>query len=195
MAVAHRMLQGKTQEPEVHRGRDRGESGRRSRPRTGVCNESSAGCAACRTVAGQNYDTGRLRARGRPSGCRSPQSAGPRCRSAPTCAAAWLLITLLPLNVWAAPALITPRNAPVSGGHTLTITGYSIDDFGLGMSYPKVRFGGTAALSTTWVSQTAIKAILPPGMLLPHARIGRWLKMMNERAYVLRPASLRTRMP
>ena len=191
MAVAHGMLQGKTREPEVHGGRDRGESGRRSRPPTGICDESSAGCAACRTVAGQTYDTGGLPARGRPSRCRSPQSTGPRCRNAPICAAACLLITLLPLNVWAAPALLTPRNAPVSGGHTMTITGYSMDDFGTGLSYPKVRVGGTAALTTTWVSKTAIKAVLPPGILLPHARMGRWLKIMN----VLMLCAVRTTMP
>jgi hypothetical protein len=140
---------------------------RRRAPQTAACHTEGPGAGSA-TAAGQDVQargTTQMRACGRAQSWRQVRSTGSaQRRSVPTCAAACLLLAL-PLHVWAAPALLSPRNAPVSGGHTLTITGKDYDNFGAGLSYPKVRVGGTAVPTTTWVSKTSLTAILPPGML------------------------------
>jgi hypothetical protein len=68
---------------------------------------------------------------------------------------------LLP-HVWAAPSAVSPQNAPIAGGRTITILG-GPGDFGTVKSLPDVRMGGSAASSTTWLSETSILAILPAG--------------------------------
>lgn len=176
MPEAPRIVPGKPQEPEVHGRRDSVENHRRS-PRTLNCNapDGQTGHSTCSMAAGlrrQRCNAGHLRTSSRTSHCRpTHNSRGARRLSASTCAAACLLMTVLPLQVWAAPAVVSPRNAPVSGGHTITITGTNVDDFGLGLSYPKVRIGGTAAPATAWVSKTTITATLPPGTLLAQANV------------------------
>ena len=67
------------------------------------------------------------------------------------CVAGCLALLLLPAYVWGAPSSLNPRNAPTSGGNTITVIGISgqgLDEFGLAESQLKVRIGGTAATST-----------------------------------------------
>ena len=87
-----------------------------------------------------------------------------QCRAA---VIVWLALVCMPICVWAAPARVEPRNAPSSGGNVITVVGLSggdFDEFGKATSDLKVRVGGTAARSTTWISSTSIRAILPSGM-------------------------------
>lgn len=52
---------------------------------------------------------------------------------------------------------ISPVSGPVSGGTTVTINGFGFSSSGLG-----VKFGGAAATSVTFVSDTKITAVTPP---------------------------------
>ena len=162
MAAVRHGLRGGQEEAE-HSGN------RRRSPQTGPCHTEGPGTGSAKwnSAAGQDAQasgTTQVRACGRAQRWQVRSAGSAQRRRVSTCAAACLLLSL-PLHVWAAPALLSPRNAPVSGGHTLTITGGNVDSFGAGLSYPEVRVGGTAVPTTTWVSQTTITAILPPGML------------------------------
>ena len=57
----------------------------------------------------------------------------------------------------------TPRNGPLSGGQSLTLSGQEFGAFETGQ---KVRVGGTAVTATMWVSESSIVVPVPNGTSL-----------------------------